>query len=376
MELPGFCNSALIRFQLLSSYMQLGPLFGGVWSVPSLYWGPLEAFWPPKRQNHSEPEVGIIFCWISWGLHGGNLAKCYDCHFPSFFNLSKRPKIHCIGAKGLLLDRSLTIRIVRLPASLVRMSGSVEQAERQSSAHSKNGWFDDIWCETMRDLQKAFDSPPLSAEELVGFSVGSLSRATRQWSGYMAHVHRSTHKNKAIIVLIGTIFWTCESSSSFAASHWITMHSDEILGGYEFFMSLAQSPRSWSWAVWRKPWPMWPHPWRHGQHRHHMMVMVKPRNRQAAGALGTNSLQAPWRRQGLCGGDFFRWIENFHQLSHSKPSFWLIWLMCWFVICFMYRFLALWLITLHVNETVNELEFPINLNLNHIFQTDSYLLCT
>jgi len=58
----------------------------------------------------------------------------------------------------------------------------------------------------MRDLQKAFDSPPLSAEELVGFSVGSLSRATRQWSGYMAHVHRSTHKNKAIIVLIGTIF--------------------------------------------------------------------------------------------------------------------------------------------------------------------------
>jgi hypothetical protein len=185
----------------------------------------------------------------------------------------------------------------------------------------------------------------------------------------MAHVHRSTHKNKAIIVLIGTIFWTCESSSSFAVSHWITMHSDEILGGYEFFMSLAQSPRSWSWAVWRKPWPMWPHPWRHGQHRHHMMVisiimvMVKPRNRQEAGALGTNSLQAPWRRQGLCWGDFFRWIENFHQLSHSKPSFWLIWLMCWFVICFMYRFLALWLITLHVNKnrqsirTANQFKF-------------------
>ena len=55
----------------------------------------------------------------------------------------------------------------------------------------------------MRDLQKAFerpaknsfDSSPLGAEELVGCSVGSLSRATGQWSGYMAHVHRKTMKN-------------------------------------------------------------------------------------------------------------------------------------------------------------------------------------
>lgn len=138
--------------------------------------------------------------------------------------------------------------------------------------------------------------------ETVEWLHGSCAQKHAQEQG-----HNCPHRQDFLKVWIFQFFY--------AVSHWITIYNyaqwwNPVGLLYYFHVFRPISLRSWSWAVWRKPWPMSAHPWRHGRwpqlHHGSWWNMAK-----APGGWGFGDKQlagASKRRQDaprvMWGGDF------------------------------------------------------------------------